>query len=72
VTNKYARISNTLNYQLANFRLRFKRNSVGAALLVEQLKELPHGRFDDGPDALEMAVTLIRQLVALNYEETTW
>jgi hypothetical protein len=67
--NKYARIQATLNWQLANFRLRFKRNSVGAALLVEQLKELPNGRFDDGPDALEMAVTLIRQLVSENNQE---
>ena len=68
--NKYARIQSTLNWQLANFRLRFKRNSPGTALLVEQLRELPNGRFDDGPDALEMAVTLIRQLVVANYEET--
>jgi hypothetical protein len=67
--NKYARIQSALNWQLANFRLRFKRNSIGTALLVEQLRELPNGRFDDGPDALEMAVTLIRQLVAANYEE---
>jgi hypothetical protein len=67
--NKYARISSTLNYQLANFRLRFKRNSPGAALLVEQLKELPNGRFDDGPDALEMAVALIRLIHSANFEE---
>ncbi len=42
-----------------------------AALLVEQLKELPNGRFDDGADALEMAVTLIRMLVNPNNEEAT-
>jgi hypothetical protein len=67
--SKYARIQSALNWQLANFRLRFKRNSAGAALLVEQLRELPNGRFDDGPDALEMAITLIRHLMAANYEE---
>jgi hypothetical protein len=69
--NKYARICNTLNYQLANFRLRFRRGSPGAALLVEQLKELPNGRFDDGPDALEMAVTLIRILCTTHNEEAS-
>jgi predicted phage terminase large subunit-like protein len=69
--NKYARIQNTLHWQLANSRVRFKRHSVGAALLVEQLRELPNGRYDDGPDALEMAVTLIRQLVMANYKEAT-
>jgi hypothetical protein len=67
--SKYARIQGALNWQLANVRLRFKRNSVGSTLLVEQLRELPHGRFDDGPDALEMAVTLIRMLVNSNNEE---
>ena len=69
--SKYARIQAALNWQLANFRLRFKRNSVGSTLLVEQLRELPHGRFDDGADALEMAVTLIRMLVNPNNEEAT-
>ncbi|HXY33977.1 MAG TPA: hypothetical protein VEI07_07095 [Planctomycetaceae bacterium] len=67
--NKYSRILNTLHWQFANSRVRFLRGSVGAALLVEQLKELPNGRFDDGPDALEMAVTLIRQLVTARYKE---
>ncbi len=69
--SKYARIQASLNWQLANFRLRFKRNSVGSTLLVEELRELPNGRFDDGPDALEMAVTLIRMLVNPNNEEAT-
>jgi hypothetical protein len=69
--SKYARIQAALNWQLANVRLRFKRNSVGSTLLVEQLRELPNGRFDDGPDALEMAVTLIRMLVNPNNEEAT-
>jgi hypothetical protein len=67
--NKYLRINNTLNYQLANFRMRFKRGSKGAALLVEQLRELPNGRFDDGPDALEMGVTKMRELFWDNYPE---
>jgi hypothetical protein len=69
--NKYVRIQNALSWQLANSRLRFKRGSLGAALLVEQLRELPNGRYDDGPDALEMAITLIRQLVTTNSEEET-
>lgn len=43
---------------LAAKRLRFKRNSPGARLLVEQLRVFPAGDHDDGPDALEMALRL--------------
>ena len=43
---------------LKNGRFRFKRNSVGAELLVEQLREFPSGEHDDGPDALEGAIRL--------------
>jgi predicted phage terminase large subunit-like protein len=42
--------------------LRFRRGSRGAALLVEQLKAFPLGDHDDGPDALEMAVRLAREI----------
>lgn len=43
---------------LAGKRLRFKRNSPGTRLLVEQLRLFPAGDHDDGPDALEMALRL--------------
>ncbi len=43
-----------LTGHLARGRLRFKRDSRGAKLLVQQLRDFPHGEHDDGPDALEM------------------
>jgi predicted phage terminase large subunit-like protein len=49
---------------LAAKRLRFKTGSPGAALLVEQLRDFPLGDFDDGPDALEMALRLAQTLLA--------
>jgi hypothetical protein len=39
-------------------RLRFKSNSPGTRLLVEQLREFPIAAHDDGPDALEMSLRL--------------
>lgn len=49
---------------LAQKRLRVKRGSPGAALLVRQLQDFPNGDHDDGPDALEMGVRLIGHLQA--------
>ena len=43
---------------LAKKQIRFKRHSPGVSLLMEQLKGFPSHKFDDGPDALEMAVRL--------------
>lgn len=43
---------------LAAKRMRFKRNSAGTRLLVDQLRMFPVGDHDDGPDALEMALRL--------------
>ena len=48
---------------LANHRIRFKRNSPGASMLVEQLRDFPLGDYDDGPDALEMAIRLCEELL---------
>lgn len=53
---KRQRIRRTVTPHLAQGRLRFKRNSPGTALLVEQLKTFPACKFDDGPDALQMAL----------------
>lgn len=55
--NKQVRIRRLGPY-LASRRLRFKSDSSGTRLLVEQLKEFPVGDHDDGPDALEMAIRL--------------
>lgn len=59
--NKRIRIR-TLTPYLRTGRLRFKSDSTGAVQLVEQLREFPTGRYDDGPDALEMALRLLRHL----------
>jgi hypothetical protein len=48
---------------LARRELRFKANSPGARLLVEQLRDFPHADHDDGPDALEMAVRVLCEAV---------
>jgi hypothetical protein len=52
--NKDVRIRR-LGPHLANHTIRFRR-SEGSRLLVAQLREFPLGKFDDGPDALEMAL----------------
>lgn len=52
--NKVMRIRR-LGPPLSKGRIRFKANSRGTRLLVEQLKQFPLAAHDDGPDALEMA-----------------
>lgn len=52
--NKEVRIRR-LGDPLGQRKLRFKRNSPGTRLLVQQLKEFPTGDKDDGADALEVA-----------------
>lgn len=49
--------------------MRFKGDSAGARLLVEQLRDFPNGDHDDGPDALEMAARLTAELRWERYEE---
>jgi predicted phage terminase large subunit-like protein len=55
--NKQVRIRR-LGPLLSARRLRFKSNSPGTRLLVEQLREFPIAAHDDGPDALEMSLRL--------------
>ena len=62
--NKLERIRAGLTEYLARGKMRFRRGSPGAALLVEQLKGFPSCKYDDGPDALEMAVRLVGHVVA--------
>lgn len=50
-----------LGQYLASRRLRFRADSPGAKLLVEQLKQFPLADHDDGPDALEMAIRLLHE-----------
>jgi predicted phage terminase large subunit-like protein len=61
-TNKITRIRATLTPLLSRREMRFKRNSRGAKLLVEQLKNFPIDGHDDGPDALEMGIRTLRFL----------
>lgn len=61
--NKLVRIRRLGPY-LAQRRLRFKAGSAGTRLLVDQLKDFPVGDYDDGPDALEMALRLAGQLLS--------
>ncbi|HEX3725845.1 MAG TPA: hypothetical protein VHV08_06365, partial [Pirellulales bacterium] len=61
--NKHVRIRRLGPY-LSGRRLRFKADSPSTSLLVEQLKEFPAGDYDDGPDALEMAIRLAGELLA--------
>ncbi len=48
---------------LSSRRLRFKTDSPGTRLLVEQLREFPIADHDDGPDALEMALRLATEIL---------
>ncbi len=48
---------------LAQGLIKFKSGSASARLLVSQLRDFPHGDFDDGPDAAEMAVRMATDLL---------
>lgn len=60
-TNKQTRIRRLGGY-LSQRRLRFLSKSPSTQLLVDQLRDFPLGSYDDGPDALEMALRLARGL----------
>lgn len=59
--NKVVRIRATLTPHLSRKEFRF-RDTPGTRLLVEQLKGFPSCKYDDGPDALELAVRLMREM----------
>ncbi len=54
---KAARIRRLSQYVI-NRELRFKADSPGCRMLVDQLMDFPFAEHDDGPDALEMCVRL--------------
>lgn len=62
LTKKEIRIR-TLGPYIRNGRFRFRANSEGAKLLVDQLREFPYASHDDGPDALEMAIKAMQYLI---------
>ena len=59
---KIARIRRLSQYVI-NRELRFKADSPGCRLLVDQLMDFPMAEHDDGPDALEMCMRLPQGLV---------
>lgn len=61
-TNKEVRIRQ-LGAYLAHDRIRFKADCPDTQILIDQLLDFPEGQHDDGPDALEMAIRLAKQLV---------
>jgi predicted phage terminase large subunit-like protein len=63
VVNKRVRIRSLAPY-LSEGKLRFHARSDGTHLLVEQLRDFPVADFDDGPDALEMAIRLADHLIS--------
>jgi hypothetical protein len=69
--SKLQRIRATLTEPLARGAIKFKTGSPGTRLLVDQLRGFPSCRFDDGPDALEMAVTLAIEAVNGTLFEST-
>jgi len=56
---------------LAARQLRFA-DSRGARLIVDQLREFPLGRHDDGPDALEMALRILTEQAPRRVESLTY
>jgi predicted phage terminase large subunit-like protein len=68
-SDKLMRIRRLGTY-LAQRLFRFKSRSPGTALLVQQMMDFPVGDHDDGPDALEMAVRLMSELLHGRNEES--
>jgi len=66
----------TLGSYIRNGRLRFKANSNGAKLLVDQLREFPFASHDDGPDSLAQGIEGLQHLLGMDakapVEEETW
>ncbi len=48
-----------LSTLLSQRRIRFRANSEGATIAVQQLRDFPNGDHDDGPDAVEMVCRLM-------------
>ncbi len=72
--DKVVRIRQLTPY-LTGRRFRFRAGSRGAEMLVDQLKWFPTGKHDDGPDALQMMIELLRHMSTAgdsNYDSEQW
>lgn len=62
--NKDVRIRRLSQY-VTRRKIRYKKRSRGVVLLIRQMMDFPNGDFDDGPDALEMAVRKAEEVLNL-------
>jgi phage terminase large subunit-like protein len=53
---KEEKIRHTLGPILKNRRIKFRRGSFGTMLTIQQLRDFPSAKYDDGADAVTMAV----------------
>lgn len=56
---------------IAQKRIRFNGSNAHCRELIEQLKEFPIAEYDDGPDALEMAVRMLHEANNLDSIQTS-
>jgi predicted phage terminase large subunit-like protein len=69
-SKKASRVIASLDPYLAPNRREFRfRRSRGGALLLSQLREFPKGDYDDGPDAMEMCLMVLKKLFHGEYEQ---
>ncbi|AMV26108.1 Terminase-like family protein [Gemmata sp. SH-PL17] len=61
--SKHARIQVDLGPLLAQKRLHFVGQTVSNKLTLQQMKEIPNGAHDDGPDAVSMATQALNLLL---------
>lgn len=52
----------TLSPLITSRKIKYRRNSPGVKLLLQQLQDFPTGDHDDGPDALEIGVRTLQWL----------
>ncbi len=66
--NKQVRIRRIGTY-LGQRRIRFNAKSLGAQLLVQQLRDFPIGEHDDGPDSCEQGIRMLLHLMGESIDQ---
>lgn len=69
--DKVMRIREAITPFLSRGMLRFRINSPGVALLLEQLRGFPSHRFFDGPDALAMGIQMAQHFTQFGVEDSS-